>query len=116
MDNISYLNPRVPRIRIIAVPDAGPNIPEWFLLELIGLILPVDAYVQSHKGFCGNTRYEFRVLKEKVYSALLRKSRSAAKFLRDNPVFLQETFLCFNEPACEFLGSWQNLKCEMASF
>jgi hypothetical protein len=114
MDNLAYFNPQKPRIRIIKSPETGPEIPAWFLEELIGIILPVDAYLESHRGFYGIRRYEFRVKKEKVYQALQRKSRPAADFLRDNPVFLKESFLRFNESACEFLGSWKELRCEVA--
>jgi hypothetical protein len=122
MGDISYLNPKVPRIRIITIPESGPDVPEWFLQELIDLILPVDTYVQSYKSHenwrgllsSSTSLYEFRVKKEKVYNALLRKSRAAAEFIRNNPVFLQETFLRFNESSCEFLGSWRELKCEIA--
>lgn len=124
MNNIRYLDPLTPRIRIIAAPEAGPNIPGWFLHELVDLVLPVEDYVQSYKSYEGcrglltrnNSPYEYRVKKKKVYEALLRKkAQNAAKFLRDNPIFLQEDFFRFNEKACEFLGSWEELKCKIES-
>ena len=123
MGNISYLNPQVPRIRIVTIPESGPDIPGWFLHKLIGLILPVDAYVQSYKSHeswrgllsSSTSLYEFRVKKKKVYNALLRKSRTAAEFIRNNPVLFQENFIRFNASACKFLGSWKELRCEMAS-
>lgn len=103
-----------PRIRILDLPRASEKIPEWFLQELIGLIVPVEAMIQGYIHFSGEEILLFKISKKKLRQALLRKSRNAADFLKESPLFPEE-YLCINSEVCDFLGSWRELKCEIAS-
>lgn len=115
MDNIVNFNPSRPRIRVIDMPSASENIPEWFLRELIGLTIPVEAMIQGYTHFGGGELLLFKVSKKKLHRILQGKSRNAADFLKNRFNLFSEENLCINSEVCEFLGSPKELKCEIAS-
>ena len=114
MDNIVNFNPSRPRIRIIDMPLASENIPEWFLRELIGLTISVEAMIQGYTHFGGGELLIFKVSKKKLLRILQGKSRNAADLLKNRFDLFPEKNLCINSEVCEFLGSWKELRCETA--
>jgi hypothetical protein len=98
-----------PRIKVIFLPKAGPQVPDFVSQGFVGNEFPVMERIPVMKPCPERLSYGYKIDKSAALRILERKSPEAARWIEHHPEIFQKSYLIINEEACQPVGFCQNI-------
>jgi len=97
------------RIKVIFLPKAGPQIPDFVSQGFVGNEFPVTDRIPVMKPCPGRLAYGYKIDKSAALRILKRKSPEVAHWIEHHPEIFQKPYLVINEEACQPAGFCENI-------